>query len=78
MRNIFIKHIDKLLLDYYKEWNFELLSTPHLEINCKIGEVYYQNAMWLIDIMKELELVNSNEHQMLREVYQAYFDSYPI
>lgn len=73
MRNIFIKHIDALLICYYKEVDYELLAASWPADVSAVGETCRREAMRLIDLMKELELVSSSEHVLLREVYMEYF-----
>lgn len=74
MRNIFIKHIDNLLIRYYKEIDFETLVTAHQSHSLFAEErSFCTEAMWLIDLMKELELVSDSEHSLLRDVYMEYF-----
>lgn len=74
MRNIFIKHIDNLLIHYYKEIDFETLVTEHQSSSLFTEEgSFRREAMRLIDLMKELELVNLDEHELLRDVYTEYF-----
>ena len=90
MRNIFIKKIDDILIRYYKEMDFNLLSAKELpgvgmcyadEYHGSIcydawtgeGQNYREKAMELIDLMRELDLVNAAEYDLLKEVYKEYF-----
>lgn len=73
MRNIFIRRIENLLMQYYKELNFDLLTIPDENNDFDIGEKYRINAMELIELMEELELVSQKEYKLLHEVYQEYF-----
>lgn len=68
MRNIMINKIDKILMKYYKEIDFEKIGCESNTINACRDE-----AMELIDLMKELELVNLSEYIVLRDVYGDYF-----
>lgn len=68
MRNIMINKIDKILMKYYKEIDFEKIGCESNTINA-----YRDEAMELIDLMKELELVNLSEYIVLRDVYGDYF-----
>ena len=78
MRNIFIKKIDDILIQYYKEMDFDMLASPDAakeyleEITCN-GEAHRKAAMELIELMKELDLVNPGEYILLRDVYREYF-----
>ena len=73
MRNIFIRRIENLLIQYYKEINFDLLTTPKGYCNYVTGEDYRIKAVELIELMEELELINRKEYELLYEVYQEYF-----
>ncbi len=73
MRNIFIRRIENLLIQYYKEINFDILTTPEENDNFATGEEYRIKAMELIELMEELELVNRKEYELLCEVYREYF-----
>lgn len=73
MRNIFIRRIENLLIQYYKEINFDILIAPEGNSNFATGEEYRIKAMELIELMEELELINHNEHLLLIEVYGEYF-----
>lgn len=73
MRNILIRRIENLLIQYYKEINFDLLTTPEENYNFTTGEEYRIKAMELIELMEELELVSQKEYKLLHEVYQEYF-----
>lgn len=72
MRNIFISRIENLLIQYYKEINFDLLTAPG-NADYAVGEEYRTKAMELIGLMEELELINSNEYLLLNQVYDEYF-----
>lgn len=73
MRNLFIKKIDDLLIQYYKTVDFELLAAA-LSGGSLLTECTYQKeAMQLIELMKELELVSDSEYSLLRDVYMEYF-----
>lgn len=76
MRNIFIRRIENLLIQYYKETNFDLLVTPEGNSNFATGEEYRIKAMELIELMEELELVSKKEYLLLNEVYCEYFSLY--
>lgn len=77
MRNIFMKKIDDILIRYYKEMDFNLLASDSakacLEETAGSGEAYRKEAMDLIELMKELELLNAGEYILLRDVYSEYF-----
>lgn len=78
MRNIFIKKIDDILIRYYKEMDFNLLASQDFPRACQEaasvnGESHCKEAMELIDLMRELELVNAAEYDLLKEVYREYF-----
>lgn len=73
MRNIFIRRIENLLIQYYKEINFDLLTTPEGNDNFATGDDYRIKAMELIELMEELELVSQKEYRLLHEVYREYF-----
>lgn len=73
MRNVLIKQIDDILLDYYKEVDFEAIGREET-IPKDTAVCYWQQAEKLIDLMKQLELVNRNEYSLVREVYREYFE----
>lgn len=79
MRNIFIKKIDDILIKYYKEMDFNLLATPDYGGEYRDadtfnnGEAHCKEAMELIELMWELDLINKGEYALLREVYREYF-----
>ena len=78
MCNIFIKKIDDILIRYYKEMDFNLLAAPDptgefQEAASGNGEAHRKEAMELIELMRELELVNAGELALLRDVYREYF-----
>lgn len=73
MRNIFIKKIDDILINYYKAVDFSMLASFQPEGEYLEGETYRKEAMKLIEFMRELELLNGSEYLLLRDVYGEYF-----
>lgn len=76
MRNIFMRRIDNLLVSCYKEIDFDILFSKTHE-GCSddpwIATAYKKEAMEMIELMKELELLNSGEYILLKQVYGEYF-----
>lgn len=73
MRNIFLKKIDDLLINYYKAIDFSMLTSFQQEQEYLAGEAYRKEAMKLIEFMCELELLSDSEYILLRDVYGEYF-----
>ena len=72
MRNIIIKKIDDILIQYYKEMDFNFGDAPEI-VMFENGEERRKEAMNQIDLMWELELVNVEEYHLLKDVYREYF-----
>lgn len=86
MRNVFMQKIDNILIDYYKEVNFEEMSSESFPVlNTGVEERFQVHkksqitnghrieAMKIIDLMKELELLSPEEFILLKEIYGEYF-----
>lgn len=83
MRNIFIRRLDNLLISYYNLIDFDALTLNKFH---KTGEnkqckgiilealEYKKQAFLLLEIMRELELVNVGEYFMLKEIYEEYYN----
>lgn len=87
MRNVFMRRIDNLLVDFYREIDFERLMVGVEEgvtdrlagnvkgqlSNQKIRDTHQRKVWDLIELMRDLELISSGEHKLLIEVYGEYF-----
>mgnify|MGYP001033624499 CR=1 FL=1 len=75
MRNIFIKKMDDILVNYYKAVDFSVFTSG--EDVRPFEDIYWQEVLKVIALMRELELLTGSEYGLLRDVYADYFSFYP-
>lgn len=77
MRNIFIKKMDDILINYYKAVDFSVFTSAEEEDVRPFEEIYWQEVIKLIELMRELDLLTDSEYGLLLDVYAQYFSFYP-
>lgn len=75
MRNIFMNRMDDILINYYKAVDFSAFTSA--EDVRPFEDIYWQEVLKLIELMRELELLTGSEYGLLRDVYAEYFSFYP-